>query len=348
MKNSIIGILSLCFGLVGFFSAFWYIGFIPCVIAVVLGIIGLMDYLAYKWSSVMGLICAGMGILLFSYTVVKDINAGDLIIACDKGDFVYVSNVNKYNEALGEFAEILSVAEVKAAQKAVRDSDEEQSDTADYTVEYEEEWIRDSSVENTIVVDNTAADYSEADEKTDEETSNGYVKGTNYGTYWESEWMGMRYDQPNGFTLLSDSQLNDALQVGNNLVDGAFGEGTADIAGQDTVYELMVMSYSGNPNFNLGVEKSDDSVGDYANSLGLVLQAYYGDSLVKQSGFEGTQEIGGLYFEKYSFIVDDGALGMHQTYYITKKEDRMVYIIVTYSENAPEGEDAILSGFSEL
>ena len=348
MKNSIIGILSLCFGLIGFFSAFWYIGIIPCVIAVVLGIIGLMDYLAYKWSSVMGLICAGMGILLFSYTVVKDINAGDLIIACDKGDFVYVSNVDKYNEALGEFAQILSVAEVKAAQKAVRDSDEEQSDTADYTVEYEEEWIRDSSVENTIVVDNTAADHSEAGEKIVEETLGGYVKGTNYGTYWESEWLGMRYDQPSGFTLLSDSQLNDALQVGNNLVDGAFGEGTADIAGQNTVYELMVMSPSGNPNFNLGVEKSEDSVGDYAGRLGLALQAYYGDSLVNQSGFEGTQGIGGLYFEKYSFIVDDGALGMHQTYYITKKEDRMVYIIVTYTENYPEDADAILSGFSEL
>ena len=260
MKNSIIGILSLCFGLIGFFSAFWYIGIIPCVIAIVLGIIGLMDYLAHKWSSVMGLVCAGMGILLFIYTVGRDINSGNLIIACDKGDFVYVSNVDKYNEALGEFAQILSVAEVKAAQKAVRDNDEEQSGTDDHTVEYEEEWIRDSSAENTIVVDNTAADHSEAGEKIVEETLGGYVKGTNYGTYWESEWLGMRYDQPSGFTLLSDSQLNDALQVGNNLVDGAFGEGTADIAGQNTVYELMVMSTSGNPNFIIGVEKSEDYV----------------------------------------------------------------------------------------
>lgn len=346
MKNSIIGILSLCFGLVGFFLAYWYVGFIPCIIAIVLGIIGLMDYLAYKWSSIMGLACAGMGILLFSYTVVKDINAGDLIIACDKGDFVYVSNVDKYNEALGEFAQILSVAEVKAAQKAVRDNDEEQSGTEVIPTVNEEQW--ETPIENNAVENNTAADYLGTSAEPEEETARGYVKGTNYGTYWESEWLGMRYDQPDGFTLLSDSQLNDALQVGNNLVDGAFGEGTADIAGQNTVYELMVMSYSGNPNFNLGVEKSEDSVDDYAGRLGLALQAYYGDSLVNQSGFEGTQGIGGLYFEKYSFIVDDGTLGMHQTYYITKKEDRLVYIIISYSENSPEDAEAILSGFSEL
>ena len=349
MKNSVIGMLSICFGILGFFSAYWYIGIIPCVVAVILGVVGLTDYLAYKWSSVLGLVFAAMGVGLFTYVVVTDMDDGKLIVAYDKGDFVYASNVDKGNEALSEFADILADAEIKAAEKALKhmDDDDGQEGAADDAVA-DEEWIRDRSVENTIIVDNTSADDEPAEPVETASDSDSYAKGKNYGTYWESEWLKMRYDQPGGFTILSDSQLNDALQLGGGLADGEFGEGASELALQNTVYELMVMSSSGNPNFNLGVEKSDNSIDDYMRVLGQQLQAYHGNALIGQSGFEGTQEIGGMNFEKYSFIVDDGGSGMKQTYYITKKEDRMVYIIVTYSQDSPSEADALLSGFSEL
>ena len=124
MKNSVVGIFSICFGLAGFFLAYWYIGIIPCIIAIILAVIGLMDYLAYKWSSVIGLICAGFGILLFTYTTVTDIRDGNLIIAYNRGDSVYVSNADNGSEALDEFAKILIKAEAKAEQEAEEDDEQ--------------------------------------------------------------------------------------------------------------------------------------------------------------------------------------------------------------------------------
>lgn len=334
MKNSMIGILSICFGLLGFFSAYWYIGIIPCIIAVILGIVGLMDYLAYKWSSVMGLICAGLGIALFIYAVVTDIGNGNLIIACDKGDFVYVSNVDE-SDALNEYAEILASAQIKAAEKKVQD---DESDTSADPAASDEQW-RDSSADNTVVVDRTADNEGAA-------ASDGYVKGTNYGTYWESEWLGMRYDQPSGFTMLSDSQLNDANRMGNDLVSALVGDDLASQA-QNSVFDLMAMADSGIPNFNLSVERTSSSVDEYMNATGQQLQSIYAGSL-ENRGFEGTEEVGGKYFEKYTYVVYDGGSAMYQICYATKKDDYIVMIVLTYTEETKGDADILMSGFSEL
>lgn len=319
MKNSTIGIISLCFGLIGFFSAYWYIGIIPCVIGIILGIVGLMDYLAYKWSSVIGLVCSGLGILLFIYAVVTDIDAGKLIIAFDKGDFVYASNVDE-SDALNEYAEILASAQRKAAQDKKRDNDDEQAAATVNSAADEER--RDSSAENTVVVDRTADNTADSTDAA-AAASDSYVRGINYGTYWESEWLRMRYDQPGGFTMMPDSQL------------------------PDSVFELMAMSDSGIPNFNLSVEQSNDSVGEYVSTTVQQLQSIYGSSFTDR-GFESTEEIGGKYFEKYTYVVSDGGSTMYQVLYITKKDNYIVNIVLTYTEETKGEADSLMSGFSEL
>lgn len=336
MKNSMIGILSICFGLLGFFSAYWYIGIIPCIIAIILGIVGLMDYLAYKWSSVIGLMCACMGVALFIYAVVKDIGDGNLIIACDKGDFVYVSNVDESN-ALNEYAEILASAQTKAAEKKLKQQDDEED--ADITPAANDGQWRDSSAENTVVVDRTADNEGTV-------SSDGYVKGTNHGTYWESEWLGMRYDRPSGFTMLSDSQLDEANRMGNDLVSALVGDDLASQA-QNSVFDLMAMADSGIPNFNLSVERTSSSVDEYMNATGQQLQSIYAGSL-ENRGFEGTEEVGGKYFEKYTYVVYDGGSAMYQICYATKKDDYIVMIVLTYTEGTKGDADILMSGFSEL
>lgn len=346
MKNSMIGILSICFGLLGFFSAYWYIGIIPCIIAVILGVVGLMDYLAYKWSSIIGLICAGFGIALFIYAVTKDIGDGNLIIACDKGDFVYVSNVGE-SDALNEYAEMLSIAQVKAAEKKLKE-DEEDAEDAEDARGADGEQRRGSSADNTVVVDRTANNAETA-------ASDGYVKGTNYGTYWESEWLGMRYDQPSGFELVSGEELDIFTQFASAMASMVSDAADVPVEEDDvlsmlqnTVYELAASTDSGDVNFILGVEKSDESVSSYMERFRQQQQEAYGSSFVKDMEFEGTEEIGGKYFEKYTYAVNEEGFNINQVCYITKKNDRLVYIVLTYPEGSSNGADAIMSGFSEL
>ena len=64
MGNSVTGILSFIFGLLGVFTAHWYVGIFFILVAVILGVIALTDYLSYKWSAISGLVLSGLLILL--------------------------------------------------------------------------------------------------------------------------------------------------------------------------------------------------------------------------------------------------------------------------------------------
>lgn len=67
MSYNILSLASLVLGLVGLFTAgsIWCIPI--CIASLVLGIIALTDYLAYKWPSICGMILAIGGCLIISY-----------------------------------------------------------------------------------------------------------------------------------------------------------------------------------------------------------------------------------------------------------------------------------------
>lgn len=67
MRNSALGIASLILGFIGLFMSWTAWCFVPCLVAIVLGIIALTDYLSYKWSSICGISFAIMGCALIIY-----------------------------------------------------------------------------------------------------------------------------------------------------------------------------------------------------------------------------------------------------------------------------------------
>lgn len=67
MRNSALGLASLVLGLAGLFLCWNIWGIIPCIVAIILGIIALTDYLAYKWSSMCGISLAIMAIAVMVY-----------------------------------------------------------------------------------------------------------------------------------------------------------------------------------------------------------------------------------------------------------------------------------------
>lgn len=80
MSIGIIGVLSLIVGIIGCVAAHWYIGAVFCLISVILGIIGLTDYLSYKWTSIVGIVFAVIGFVIFSLTIYSDMASGKLVI----------------------------------------------------------------------------------------------------------------------------------------------------------------------------------------------------------------------------------------------------------------------------
>lgn len=67
MNYNKLSLVSLVLGLAGLFCSgnIWCIPI--CIISIVLGIVALTDYLAYKWPSICGIICAVGGWLIISY-----------------------------------------------------------------------------------------------------------------------------------------------------------------------------------------------------------------------------------------------------------------------------------------
>lgn len=107
MGNSVTGILSFIFGLLGVFTAHWYVGIFFILVAVILGVIALTDYLSYKWSAISGLVLSGLGVMLLVITLISDIRTNRLIVYYNSGDKVYLSNYDQIMEALNGLEEMV-------------------------------------------------------------------------------------------------------------------------------------------------------------------------------------------------------------------------------------------------
>lgn len=81
----VVGILSLIFGIIGLLSSVWYIGILPCVVGIVLGIIGLTDFLSDKKFAMAGLLISILGVVISTYIFVSDVDSGKLIVLYNKG-----------------------------------------------------------------------------------------------------------------------------------------------------------------------------------------------------------------------------------------------------------------------
>ena len=69
MRHGALGIASFALGFVGLFTTFYWWSSIICIVAIVLGIISLTDYLSYKWTAICGLCFAIMGIAILGYRI---------------------------------------------------------------------------------------------------------------------------------------------------------------------------------------------------------------------------------------------------------------------------------------
>ncbi len=226
-------------------------------------------------------------------------------------------------------------AEMKARhQERMEDSRER--------AEVDEEDDRSAAAEQEEEVE--AVPEREADEKPekDEEVSeDGYVKGTVTSTTFESEWIGLRYDLPDGFTMSSEEDMDAVLKAGGSLLYEDKVDDIVDYAKMIMVYEMMAKDEYGNV-ITLFVEKSNYDIDTYV--AGIKMQMGNVDAMDITMDDGETVEVGGVEFEKYSLIISYGGVEMKEDYYLRKKGNRMICMLTGYmSDDAAE---TIMGGFS--
>lgn len=179
------------------------------------------------------------------------------------------------------------------------------------------------------------------EQKFDGTSAEPYKKGTISGTTWESEWLGMRLELPEGF------EFKDAEEFFGEIDDGDEDDDSFYELGEYTDWEFVTE----NPAYLysyafLAVDQSDHSVEDYIKAMREINEELGMD--IGRSEV-GTAELGGQSFEHCLLVIEytDLDLSFYQDYYITKKDNKVVVFTIFYIGDMENGTKEMTDNFSE-
>lgn len=180
-----------------------------------------------------------------------------------------------------------------------------------------------------------------------------YSKGTLTDTGFESEWMGIRFSAPEGYVVATQEELDNFISMGQDYVEAAYeenGKKVIDYTELTTVYELMTYLPdannlgAGDPNLSLAAEKTTLSTDKYMEALQSQMETLFSGVPITW-GDTVSAKVGGLDCDRYTATMDYGVAKMNQSYYITKKDNRVIYFIVSYTPEHEGDVDTLMNAF---
>ena len=184
------------------------------------------------------------------------------------------------------------------------------------------------------------------------EPEDTYVKGTITEDGFESEWIGLRFQAPEGMIMATQEEMDAVIQQGAELLYGEkAASGMMDYTYYNMVYEMQAIYAIGAPIIQIMVEK--------ASYKGMTADAY-ADALVRS--FDRTSntqvvctvhdtlsnvELAGQEYMSMTVELDYGSGAvMNQRYYIREKDGRMIVIALSYVDDMEHDIQEVLDGFS--
>lgn len=175
----------------------------------------------------------------------------------------------------------------------------------------------------------------------EEAADDGYVRGKMTDTSYESEWIGLRYELPDGFMMSGEDEMDAILEAGGSMIYEDKAEDIVDYAKLVMVYEMMAKDRYGNV-LTLFVEKTTFDIDTYVAAIKMQMGSVDEIEISMDDG--ETVEVGGVAFEKFSLVLDYGGMKVKENYYLKKKGDRMICLLIGYSDD--ETAEKMVSGFS--
>ena len=165
------------------------------------------------------------------------------------------------------------------------------------------------------------------------------IFGTISGSSWENAWLGMRFDAPEGFRLISSEEYFDDPDEDENTGDDLLVY--VEFVAESTEY------FGTTAFFALG--ESEDSSEEYMEKVKPLAEEAFNEGLAVDLEWsdEGTVELGGRSFEHYIASSELWDYEICQDYYITKQEDIICLFYILYVDGMTEKPDILLDAFSE-
>lgn len=160
-----------------------------------------------------------------------------------------------------------------------------------------------------------------------------YAKGTLTDTTFESEYLNIKFELPEGYIMRTEDELiaaNEDLK-GVNKKD-------IDYKNLGNVFELIVTSPANDINLSIMLEKMPNpliTTATYAERIGELLNESIGESNYTLGDTYKQTMFGDEYLAVPATISYSG-ISVYQTYYLCVKQKRAQIILLTSSENKKE------------
>lgn len=257
------------------------------------------------------------------------------VTACGSGqaeDTVAKADAEKVREEAEAEMKARHQERTQESREAAEDTGEEsreEKEADDQTAAEEERRAREDDKRE----DSSGSDGEAADD--------GYVRGKLTDTTFESEWIGLRYELPDGFTMSSEAEMDAILQAGGELIYEDKADDIVDYAKLIMVYEMMAKNRYGDV-LTVFVETTTFDIDAYVAAIKMQMGNVDAMDITMDDG--ETVEVGGVEFEKYSMTLGYGEMEVKEDYYLRKKGNRMICMLIGYSDD--EAAEKIMSGFS--
>lgn len=303
-------------------------------------------FMGNSMQRVRGLCAGGMALLLAVLIMlpVIPVYAGENIYEVQAGDCLwkiaeeYLGDGARYTDIVEWNKELIQDPDLIYPGMVLRIMADAEAET-DTETETDTKTETDTETEtNTGMNSNTETDMQDTLAETLEELS---IIGTISGSSWENEWLGMRFDVPEGF------RMEDAEQFISNHDDDA-DDSEDDSMMVDVEFVVESTGLSGTIAF-FGLTVWDDSVEEFMEEIKPIVEKGFDDGLEADMewGVGETAEFGGKTFDHFTVSSEIWGFGIYQDYYVTKQDDIVCFFFTIYIDGIGSDPKVLLDGFSE-
>jgi len=210
----------------------------------------------------------------------------------------------------------------------------------------QEEVVVEAEESEEVSVEEVVEEVSEEEVSAEEvqENKGSYYPGVYTETGYESEYLGFRYTTPEGCTLASEEEMQQAFSEGQELLSEDFNEIQLAYADIVSINEMMVTDSTGIVNANITLEKTVVDIDTYVEAFKSQVANLSGMNVEIVN--EEDAELAGAAYKKLTAEVEAEGFAMLQEYYLRKQDDRVIAIVVTWMEGLESQKENLLSGFA--
>lgn len=193
------------------------------------------------------------------------------------------------------------------------------------------------------------AGVSQAETAEEPEAAFEFVKGTVSESGWESQWLNMRFNAPEGTRMASKEQLTELMGISGELLAEDLDEAQLPDTELTTVREMMCYDERTKTNVIVSVDSLPARLPeeDYAKQLETALAAV-SVMTYQRAGEDECVEIAGIPWLRSDYQVEAMGRSVHTDYYIRMIGDKVVSLIVTYGEDGEKLADSMIGSFEAV